>query len=382
MFFISLFLFLHSYVFYPLIIKLISVFKKKKTILFNFSNTVSIVIAAYNEEKTIKDRIENISASEYDLSKIEVLVGSDGSIDETVSILNSLQKKYDWLKVSDYTIRRGKAAVLNDLVQEAGNDVLMFTDANTVFETGTIKQLISSFISNDIGGVCGRLNLTNQKYKGSGSSDEVSYWRYETFIKQAEGDCNILIGANGGNYAIRKFLFEPLPINKPVTDDLFITLNVLMKNYKFIYNNQAIGYEEVSPGIIDEFKRKIRFAASNYQSLVLLKKLLFSKNILLSFAFWSHKVLRWFMPFIFVILFVCNFLLLSYNVAMPYYYIFCFQLICIVLAFIGLVLDLIKVRIPVLSMFYFFVLTNVALVIGLYKFLTGRHRAYWQSTPR
>lgn len=379
---ISLLLFLHSYIFYPLIIKLISIFKKKLKTSPNSNNSVSIIIAAYNEEKTIEERINNLANSDFDFEKMEVIVGSDGSNDRTFEILNSLKNKFSWLKIFNYLERRGKSAVLNDLVKEAKNEMLIFTDANTIFEKDTVKQLASSFASEEIGGVCGRLNLTNQKYKSSGSSDEISYWRYEIFIKQAEGDCNILIGSNGGNYAIRKSLFEPLPIDKPVTDDLFITLNVLSKNYKFIYNNDAIGYEEVSPGVLHEFRRKVRFAASNFQSLVLLKKLLFSKNILLSFAFWSHKILRWIMPFIFMTLFISNIFLLNYSVSPIYYYIFYLQLIWIVLSIIGLFLDLVKVRVPILSLFYFFALTNIALVFGFFRFLTGKHKAYWQSTPR
>ena len=379
---ISLLLFLHSYIFYPLIIKLISIFKKKLKTSPNSNNSVSIIIAAYNEEKTIEERINNLANSDFDFEKMEVIVGSDGSNDRTFEILNSLKNKFSWLKIFNYLERRGKSAVLNDLVKEAKNEMLIFTDANTIFEKDTVKQLASSFASEEIGGVCGRLNLTNQKYKSSGSSDEISYWRYEIFIKQAEGDCNILIGSNGGNYAIRKSLFEPLPIDKPVTDDLFITLNVLSKNYKFIYNNDAVGYEEVSPGVLHEFRRKVRFAASNFQSLVLLKKLLFSKNILLSFAFWSHKILRWIMPFIFMTLFISNIFLLNYSVSPIYYYIFYLQLIWIVLSIIGLFLDLVKVRVPILSLFYFFALTNIALVFGFFRFLTGKHKAYWQSTPR
>ncbi len=379
---ISLLLFLHSYIFYPLIIKLISFFKKKQKFSNISNNSVSIIIAAYNEEKTIEERIKNLANSEFDFEKMEVIVGSDGSNDKTVEILNSLKNKHRWMKVFNYSERRGKSTVINDLIEAAKNDILIFTDANTIFEKDTVRQLASSFASEEIGGVCGRLNLTNQKYKSSGSSDEISYWRYEIFIKQAEGDCNILIGSNGGNYAIRKSLFEPLPIDKPVTDDLFITLNVLSKNYKFIYNNDAVGYEEVSPGVLHEFRRKVRFAASNFQSLILLKKLLFSKNILLSFAFWSHKILRWIMPFIFVTLFISNIFLMNYNVSPIYYYIFYLQLIWIVLSVAGLFLDLLKVRVPILSLFYFFALTNIALVFGFFRFLTGKHKAYWQSTPR
>jgi cellulose synthase/poly-beta-1,6-N-acetylglucosamine synthase-like glycosyltransferase len=380
----SFFLIIYSYILYPILIKIISIYKRKREIIptYAFSKSVSIIISAYNEDKIIESRIKNISEADFDFDNLEVLVGSDGSNDETVKILENLKKDYEWLKIFDYPQRRGKAEVLNDLISEAKNEVLIFTDANTVFEKNNINQLASSFYIENIGGVCGILNLTNEKYKSSGSSDEVSYWRYETFIKQAEGDCNVLIGSNGGNYAIRRSLYSPIPIDKPVTDDLYITLNILSKNHKFIFNNRAIASEEVSPRLMDEFRRKIRFASTNYQSLVLLHKLLFSRNFLLSFSLWSHKVIRWIVPILLLIMFLSNLFLVINSDSAFYFYSFIIQLFLLIMVLTGFIFSFTKIRLPVISLFYFFAISNISMLIGFAKFLQKKHTSYWQSTPR
>ena len=380
----SFFLIIYSYILYPILIKIISIYKRKREIIptYAFSKSVSIIISAYNEDKIIESRIKNISEADFDFDNLEVLVGSDGSNDRTIAILKNLQQSYKWLKIFDFQSRRGKANVLNDLVNEAKNEILIFTDANTIFEKDTIKQLASSFFCDDVGGVCGRLNLTDKKYKSSGSSDEVSYWKYETFIKQAEGDCNVLIGANGGNYAIRKFLYSNLPADKPVTDDFFITLNVLSEKFKFIYNDKAVAYEEISPNITDEIRRKIRFASTNYQTLILLRRLLFSNNFLLTFSFWSHKVIRWIVPFLLVIVFSANILLAINSVCVVYIYTLYFQIVSIVFILIGFIFSIFKIKLPVISLFYFFAISNISIIIGFFRFLFKKHTSYWQSTPR
>jgi len=139
--------------------------------------------------------------------------------------------------------------------------------------------------------------------------EERKYWEYETLIKKSEGRCGILIGANGGIFAIRRELYSGMPPDKAVTDDFFITLSVLSQNRKFIYKYNIIGKEEVAPDIKSEFKRKIRFASTNFQTLSIFKKLLVSNNILLSFAFWSHKVIRWFVPLFLIFTYTVKYLI-------------------------------------------------------------------------
>jgi cellulose synthase/poly-beta-1,6-N-acetylglucosamine synthase-like glycosyltransferase len=345
-----------------------------------FKGRVSLIISAYNEENVIKERIENIANQSINFDNLEALVGSDGSSDNTPQYLIELSQKYKWLKVFSFEERRGKGIVLNELVTHADGEILIFSDANTLFDNSAIKNIISNFSDKKIGGVCGKLILTNKLYKKSGSADEKKYWQYETFIKKAEGDCGILIGANGGIYAIRRKLFSILPEDSPVTDDLFISMSVLLKNYKFIFNEKACAYEEIAPKLLHEFKRKIRFGATNLETLKQLNGLFRNKNILLVYAFWSHKLSRWFMPFFLLTLFISNSLLFGVSNILDF--VLFLQLCFYIISCIGFILSILNFRVPILSLPFFFILTNVALFIGFVKFITKKHSATWQSTPR
>ena len=294
--------------------------------------------------------------------------------------MNNLSKKYHWLKVKLFENRRGKASVLNDLVKESMNPILVFTDANSIFNKDTLTNLVGYFVDEKIGGVCGRLILTEPQNGFNKSNKEKAYWEYETFLKKYEGKIGVLMGANGGIFSIKKILFKEIPIDKPVTDDLFITLNVIEKGYKFLYAYDAVASEEISREIRSEFKRKVRFAATNFQTLLIFKSFLFNKNLLLSFVFWSHKVIRWFMPFALILILLFNIFLIGYsNIFLNLLYI---QLAIHFLSIIGYLLSLLRIRLPLVTLIFFFNLTNLALLIGFFKFLWGRHSYIWDSTPR
>jgi poly-beta-1,6-N-acetyl-D-glucosamine synthase len=370
----------HTYILYPVSIYLISFFYKDKGIIISDYPAVTILISAYNEEKVIRKRLENISDLDYDLDKIEVIIGSDSSTDKTNEILLELKDTYSWLKVEIYKIRRGKAAVLNDLIKISENELIVFSDANTHFHPDSLKYLIQEFSNSTIGGVCGRLVLVEPEQNSTKSIEEKKYWDYETFIKKAEGKCGILIGANGGIFAIRKKLFEVIPITKAVTDDLFISISVLKKKYQFVYSENAIAVEEISKTVLQEIKRKIRFSATNYQTLYFFKELLFHRNFLLSYAFWSHKILRWVFPFFMIILLTLNIYLL--NLDQLFKTIFIIQVIFYSLAFLGFIFSFFKIRISIFSLPFFFVVSNFAIILGFLKFLTKKHSVIWQTTER
>ncbi len=378
-FFILLFLVVYTYLIYPVIIKLISLFFPLNS--SGYSNhSVSVLISAFNEERVIEERIRNISEQEFDFSLLEVLVGSDGSTDATNELMLKLQQEYKWLKVFIYKTQRGKAIILNDLVNKAQNEILLFTDANTIFNRDSIVKLTGNFYNETIGGVSGRLILVDLPTSSMKGIKEKDYWEYETFIKKSEGRCGFLIGANGGIFAIRKKLYLKMPPDKAVTDDLFITLSVLSKNQKFIYQYDAVAKEEVAPDIKSEFRRKIRFAATNFQTLVMFKHLLFSKNFLLSFAFWSHKVIRWIVPLVLILLISLN-VLLQKN-SNFFEVMFVIQIVFYSTALLGFIFSLVNIKLKIFSLMSYFVLTNLALLLGLIKYLSGKHSAIWDSTPR
>jgi cellulose synthase/poly-beta-1,6-N-acetylglucosamine synthase-like glycosyltransferase len=309
-----------------------------------------------------------------------LIIGSDCSSDKTNEILIERSQEHSWLRTQIFSHRRGKATVLNDLVQLAKNEILIFTDANTKFEKDAILKLISKFSDVKVGGVCGQLELEEPTDNFDKTNKEKLYWKYETYLKNLEGDLGILIAANGGIYAIRKELFTKFPKGEAITDDLYQTFTVLNQDYNFLYASNATAIEETSKEIMMEFRRKVRFAATNFQTLKHFKGLLFHKKILISYALWSHKIIRWFVPLILILLFVANFILINYN--QIYYIIFIVQSSFYISAFIGFVLNLLKVNIPFFSLIYYYVLTNLALLIGLFHFILKKQAPIWQSTPR
>ncbi len=380
-FWFLLFLPFHAYLVYPLTMAIISRhWKNEKSTLSNAVPSVSIIISAYNEEKVMRARILNIASLDFNFDKLEVLVGSDGSKDRTNEILRELEKKYSWLSVFIFENQKGKSSVVNDLATKSINDVLVFTDANTIFSINAINLLVKDYQYSNIGGVCGRLILFEPNNNFNRSNREKAYWDYETLLKKFEGKLGVLISSNGGIYSVRRNLFELIPVDKAVTDDLFSTLSVLSKGYKFSYRYDADATEEVSRELKSEFKRKIRFAATNFQTVPFFKKILFSRNILLSYSFWSHKVIRWYMPFLLLLILLINIFLLK--VGTLYLIIFLIQIIFYFVSLIGLIFTICNIRVPVISLFTFFSLTNLALVIGWIRYITGKHSSYWQSTPR
>ena len=380
-FWLTVLLLIHAYIVYPFSLRIFTWFKRKQ--ISGKSNSlpsISIIISAYNEEKVIAQRIENIQNLEYDFNRIELIIGSDCSSDRTNEILEKISREYSWINVQLFNARRGKASVLNDLVKIAKNEILVFSDANTNFEKDALLKLVSAFNDEKVGGVCGRLVLEEPTDEFDKSNRERLYWEYETQLKKMEGDLGILIAANGGIYAIRKQLFTGFPMDEAITDDLYQTLGVLNQGYSFLYEFDAVAIEEVSKEIITEFRRKVRFAATNFQTLKYFKGLLFQKKIILSYALWSHKVIRWFVPLILILIFVTNGLLISYNEF--YRILFFIQAGFYLSAIVGFILNKLKISLSIFSIIYYYVFTNLALLIGLFKFISKKHAYTWDSTPR
>ena len=209
LFWVAVFFLLHTYLFYPLTLYIIS---KRKTIHNNIGSSyvlpkVSVVISVFNEASTIPEKIKNLWKIQYPDISIEFLFGSDGSSDLTVELLR--QSNEPRLQVLSFAERRGKAAVLNDLIKAATGDIIVFTDANSEFEPQTVKMLVRHFQDPKIGAVSGHLILRSQKEQRV--TGEHSYWAFENKIKALESATCSLLGATGGVYAIKKSLFVPLP---------------------------------------------------------------------------------------------------------------------------------------------------------------------------
>ncbi len=379
-FIINLLLLLNSFLVYPIVVHLSHGRRKDKKSKNRHEPSVSVVIAAYNEEKVIGNRIENIASLEYDFNKIEVLIGSDNSIDKTNDILISYTEKYNWLKVFLFNERKGKAGIINELIDKTKNEIIVFTDANTIFQKNALSELVNDFFDPQVGGVCGKLILVENQNTMNESNEESKYWFYENIIKTAEGEAGISFSANGGIFAIRKNLFEKIPVDKPVTDDLFISLSIVKKGYKFNFAKNALAFEEISKNVQDEYNRKVRFSATNFQTLIHFKELLFGKNKLLAYAFFSHKVTRWFLPLILTLLFFSSWLYASYSVVV--FLIFSLQIFFYFFALIGFIFAKLKFRVSLFSIPFYFIVSNHAVVNGFLKFIKNKHSVIWETTKR
>ncbi len=371
---------INSFFVYPLVVFFVGREKGVKKKNSPVEPTVSILIAARNEEKVIGARIENIASQNYDFSKLEVLVGSDSSTDSTNQILAEKQKKYSWLKTFISENRLGKAGILNELIKQVKNEILVFTDANTEFGENALINLVQDFSRKEVGGVCGKLILTDTENIRNQGVEETKYWKYETFIKKAEGESGVLIAANGGIFAIRKELYKNIPVDKAVTDDLFISLAVVSEYYTFTYCQDAVGYESIGKDIKEEFSRKLRFISTNFQTLKEFKNLIFGKNKFLAYAFLSHKLTRWILPWLLLLLLVLSLFLAGGNSLIFIFLVI--QMLFYLFAFMGFMMSLINVRVAAFSLPYFFVVSNVAVAAGLVRFLRKKHSVIWESTKR
>lgn len=375
LFWTSALMILQTYVFYPLTVALLRGRRGTPAPAgTSFEPAVSVVIAVHNEKDCVRERVENIFSGSYPADKTELLVGSDASTDGTNEILGSISAP--GYRFFAFPGRRGKAGVLNDLLREAGGDIIVFSDANTVFRPDTIAELVRPFADTSVGAVTGELIL--QSGDGSvGGEGEVSYWRFENWLKHAESDAGSTLGASGGVYAIRRELWRPLPYEKSIVDDFVIPMNVLKAGRVVKYSRTARAFEKAAGSVRGEFARKVRIGASNFNGIPEFVELLHPRYGFVAFALWSHKILRWFVPFFLI---AVTGAAIALRDAGPFYALV-IRLITLFggAALAGMVADTLRWRIGVLGYPYYFLAMNFALFLGFFKSLAGRQAPDWKS---
>lgn len=374
---------LHSYLLFPFILKILAKFKTKNNLCYSDINElpgISVILSVYNEEQVIESKIENLFQSDFSPHQLEVIAGSDASTDNTNAILASLVKKYPNLHFYSFSQRQGKPSVINQLVKYANHQILIFTDANIFFEPLTLFHLVKHFKNPDIGLVGGNIVVPHTEKKGI-SFQEKTFMTNEIKIKYDEGKIwGAMIGAHGACYAMRKEYFSPIPEGFAV-DDFYITLKVLERKSRCILELAARYMEKMSDNSKDEFARKVRISAGNFQNLKIFKHLLWPPYRGLAFCFLSHKVLRWFGPLFLVLAFISNIFLLDGN----NFYLCMFYFQCIFAIGIPLADHLLKkinIDIVILRFISHFYNMNLALLWGFFKFLKGVKTNVWQPTRR
>ena len=381
-FWVSVVAILQSYVFYPLIISIAAKFKEDNQDFFEAEKNlpfVSIIMAVYNEEKVITEKLRSIFNTLYPEDKIELIVGSDGSDDKTNDILAISSSEQDAFRFFPFKERRGKPAVINQLREEAMGEILILTDAKVLFTPETIVELVKHFKNRQIGLV--GANIINTRIDKTGISyQEWTFMSREIKLKYYEGRAwGTMIGAYGAAYAIRNEYFTRVPEGYSV-DDFYITMKVLERKKKCILEMKAIGRENVPNKLAEEFRRKIRISAGNFQNLRTFYKLLWPPFTGLAFSFFSHKVLRWIGPFLLMLVIASNIIL---ALTSPLYQIILWiQGIFIISPIIDYILRKIGLHIVLLRFITHFYSMNLALLAGFLKFVKGTETNVWQPTKR
>jgi cellulose synthase/poly-beta-1,6-N-acetylglucosamine synthase-like glycosyltransferase len=334
--------------------------------------TVSIIIAAYNEEDVIENTLRKCLDLDYPADRLEIIVGSDGSNDRTVPIARRIEDER--LQVLNFDQRRGKVSVISDCAEHAQGDVLVFTDANTSLRNDSVRKLVRHFQNPSVGAVCGQLRLLPA---GEGQKESF-YWRYEVVLKILESRLGAVLGANGAIYALRRELF-PAVSRDLITEDFVIPLKLRAKGLKTVYDPEAMAYEDAAPSTGSEFRRRVRIGAGNWQALRHCASLLMPWEGFISLAFWSHKVLRWITPFSLSLALITN----AFLIQIPFWRgVFVAQLGFYAAATLGWLLR--KLRLPAgpLAVAEYFVGINIALAFGMLRGVLGRQRAAWNRTAR
>ena len=370
----------YAYVLYPAIIWLFSRWFGRLPVAPKVRDadlpTATLLIAAYNEESVIGERLDNALAADYPGDKLRIVVASDGSADRTAEIVAGFAGR--GVRLLDYKARRGKSTVLNSAMSEVDTDIVLLSDANTHIDPDAPRKLARWLRDPTIRAVCGRLILTDP---ATGSNADGVYWKYETFLKKCESRLGALLGANGAIYAIRRADYMPIPGNT-IVDDFVIPLLAKMRHGgRIVYDAEAVAREETAADVAGEFKRRTRIGAGGFQAVALLWRLLDVRYGWVSFAFLSHKILRWLCPF-----FMLGMLLTSAALAAAGSRFFLAALVAQAVLYLAWPLSRYLprplARFAPLRVANMFTAMNLALLVGFGRWVRGRQKGAWERTVR
>jgi cellulose synthase/poly-beta-1,6-N-acetylglucosamine synthase-like glycosyltransferase len=363
----------YPYLLFPLILiifsRVVNVGVDKRTI----TPAASMIIAAYNEEKSIAAKLDNALALEYPSGSLEIIVASDGSSDKTVAIVGNYASA--GVRCLDLP-RRGKIFALIDAVEACSGKILVFSDANTMFEPNALHMMVRNFADDGVGGVCGNQVHAEVAVGDSSAHGEQMYWSYDKWLKILESRSGSIVSADGAIYAIRKNLFQA-PGSAAVTDDFAISTRVVELGYRLVYEPEARAYEPPTGRTHKEFGRKVRIINRGLRSVMLRKKMLNPFRYgFYSLTLFSHKISRRLVPVFLVLLFISNLFLFNEHI---------FYLVALLLqagfyAWAAVSFLLRNKTIGQQKIFYlpfFFCLANLAALVALYNLITGKRVTFW-----
>lgn len=371
-FWLALAALLYTYFGYPLLVFLVSILFPKKVSKNDFEPKVTILITAYNEEKAIRSKLENTLKIEYPKDKLEILVASDGSDDRTDEIVKEFENK--GVRLFHQSGRKGKTYTQNKAVEKATGEIILFSDATTDYQPNVLQEILPNFADETVGCVAGKLVYVDKSNSDVGKGAK-SYWNYETFIKESESNACSLIGASGCLYAVRRSAYQPM-YSEACSDFLICTI-VYRQGLRSIYEPNAICIEETNKRADNEMKMRIRVISQTFTDLWRNRSMMNPfKSGFYAIELISHKLFRYAVP-VFLFLILITSAVLSFT-SIFFAIILLLQIIFYGLALFAGILEKAGLKVGLLAIPLYFVLTNFASVIGFYKFLSGERYATWE----
>ncbi len=381
-FWACLFLVCYAYLLYPVVLFLTYVLtqirsdwayltgrrnRRSSTLSRRVLPSITMIVAAYNEEQHLRDKITNIQKLDYPPQKMQVIFISDGSTDGTNQILKAVDNPN--IRAVFLRKRMGKAAALNYAVKCASSDIFIFSDAATLFAPSALQKLVRHFDDPRVGIVCGALD-----FQGSTESRQTEgvYWKYESMLRLMEARLGATLTASGAIYALRRKCYLPLAADA-VIEDFVIPMNARRLGYEVVYDPEAVATDFAAASVRGEFTRRVRLAVGSFRNISeLIRTPLPSFTRL---AFFSHKLLRWVVPILLIGMFVSNALLWDkplYRIA------FTGQLVFYLWAGIGFLFHHRLQRVRFALVGYFLLAMNLAFLVGFIRVLFGRTQATWE----
>lgn len=383
-FWISMFIIFYTFIGYGIVlftfVQMRRILKGRRSAVFNISKlpTCTLIVAAYNEQDIIEEKIKNTLALEYPKEKIQLMFVTDGSSDNTPALI----QKYSHIQLLHSSDRKGKIHAMHRAMQLVNTEIVIFTDANTFLNEEALINIARHYEDATVGAVAGekRVQIDNASDATAG---EGFYWKYESALKKWDSELYSVVGAAGELFSIRTNLYQPVPPDT-VLDDFMISLRIAEKGYRIVYEPNAYALETASANITEELKRKIRIAAGGIQSILRLKSLLNPfRNTVLSFQYVSHRVLRWTVtPFLMIIAFFLNGLLALSTHENLYILLFVCQFLFYLLALLGWLFEKRKLRVKILFIPYYFCIMNYAVLAGILRYTFSEQAVTWEKAKR
>ena len=365
-----------------MIIYILSKLKRRSSPLTVQTNSelpdITLLVAAYNEEAYILDKIHNTLALDYPKNKLKLFFVTDGSNDRTPEIIRNFPE----IEVFHSPERRGKIHAVNRVMKHVSTPIVVFCDANTALNRESLKLIVRHYQDPSVGGVAGEKRILAKDKDNASGAGEGLYWKYESFLKKKDAEVYSIVGAAGELFSLRTALFEE-PAENMLIEDFYLSLRIASKGYRFAYEPDAFASETASASVEEEWKRKVRISAGGFQAMYKLSYLLnpFRYGIL-TFQYVSHRVLRWTLAPLSLPLILLSSVYLAIQGFGFYQMMVVAQAAFYAVAALGYALRDRKIGIKGFFVPYYFVVMNLSVYAGLVRLLRGRQSVVWEKAKR